>query len=283
MTALPHWQVALFGMCVACVIAVQFIFALTLNQQILLIAPLVAILGLPHGALDLPIAQALWPLDTRSAKLQFFAIYIGLVCVVIVLWVLFPGPALIAFLGYSILHFSDDWAAATPPLRWTGGFATIGGVSLFHTTEVALIFSYLAPDAFALTAAKTLAILGAVSLMTFITALILRPANRTQAALEQVLIWVAAFALPPLLFFIVYFCSLHSVRHFTQTLQSVPNTGQALVISAVLSCAVVAIAGMVWLLLPQTSVKLSLQIVFIGLAALTVPHMLLVDRLHRQV
>lgn len=283
MTALPHWQVALFGMCVACAIAVQSTFALTLNQQIVLLAPLVAIFGLPHGALDLPIAQALWPLHTRSAKLQFFAIYIGMVCVVIALWTVFPGPALIAFLGYSIFHFSDDWAAANTPLRWTGGIATIGGVSLFHTTEVALLFSYLAPDPFALTAAKTLAILGAVSLVTFTAAVSFRHANRTQAALEQVLIWVAAFALPPLLFFIVYFCGLHSVRHFTQTLQSVPNTGQALVISAVLSCAVVATASMVWLLLPQTNVQPSLQIVFIGLAALTVPHMLLVDRLHRKV
>lgn len=282
MMVLPRWQVALFGICVACAMVVQFIFALTLTQQTLILAPLVAILGLPHGALDLPIAQALWPLDTAAAKLRFFAIYLGLVALVIALWVLFPGPALIAFLSYSIVHFSDDWAVANPPLRWTGGIATIGGVSLFHTEEVALLFSYLAPDAFALTAAKTLAILGAASLITFIAAIILRPANRTQAALEQVLIWVAALALPPLLFFVVYFCGLHSVRHFTQTLQSVPKTGQAMLISAVLSCNVVAIAGMVWLLMPQTIMTASLQIVFIGLAALTVPHMVLVDRLHRQ-
>lgn len=109
-----------------------------------------------------------------------------------------------------------------------------------------------------------------------------RPANRTQAAVEQRLIWVAAFALPPILFSIVYFCGLHSVRHFTQTLQSVPKSGQAVLISAVPSCTVVVIAGIAWVLLPQTDVQLSLQIVFIGLAALTVPDMLLVDRLHRQ-
>ncbi|WP_213686115.1 Brp/Blh family beta-carotene 15,15'-dioxygenase [Roseicyclus sp.] len=95
-------------------------------------------------------------------------------------------------------------------------------------------------------------------------------------------IWVAALALPPLLFFIVCFCGLHSVRHFTQTLQSVPKSGQAVLISAVPSCTVVVIAGIAWVLLPQTDVQLSLQIVFIGLAALTVPDMLLVDRLHRQ-
>lgn len=283
MIALPRWQITLFGVCVVGAIAMQSVFTLTLTQQILILAPFVAILGLPHGALDLPIAQVLWPLDTRVAKLKFFATYLGMVCIVIAVWMIFPGPALIAFLGYSIFHFSDDWAGAAAPLRWTGGIATIGAVSLFHTAEVALLFAYLAPTAFALTAATILAVLGSGSLAVFMAILVLRPAVRTQAAWEQVMIWIAAFTLPPLLFFIVYFCGLHSIRHLTQTLQSVPKTGQALVVSALLSCAVVVIAGMIWTLLPDTALDASFQIVFIGLAALTVPHMLLVDRLRRQV
>lgn len=283
MIALPRWQITLFGVCVVGAIAMQSVFTLTLTQQILILAPFVAILGLPHGALDLPIAQVLWPLDTRVAKLKFFATYLGMVCIVIAVWMIFPGPALIAFLGYSIFHFSDDWAGAAAPLRWTGGIATIGAVSLFHTAEVALLFAYLAPTAFALTAATILAVLGLGSLAVFMAILVLRPAVRTQAAWEQVMIWIAAFTLPPLLFFIVYFCGLHSIRHLTQTLQSVPKTGQALVVSALLSCAVVVIAGMIWTLLPDTALDASFQIVFIGLAALTVPHMLLVDRLRRQV
>lgn len=283
MIALPRWQITLFGVCVVGAIAMQSVFTLTLTQQILILAPFVAILGLPHGALDLPIAQVLWPLDTRVAKLKFFATYLGMVCIVIAVWMIFPGPALIAFLGYSIFHFSDDWAGAATPLRWTGGIATIGAVSLFHTAEVALLFAYLAPTAFALTAATILAVLGSGSLAVFMAILVLRPAVRTQAAWEQVMIWIAAFTLPPLLFFIVYFCGLHSIRHLTQTLQSVPKTGQALVVSALLSCAVVVIAGMIWTLLPDTALDASFQIVFIGLAALTVPHMLLVDRLRRQV
>lgn len=283
MMALPRWQITLFGICVATTIAVQSVFTLTQTQQILILAPFVAIFGLPHGALDLPIAQGLWRLDTRVAKLKFFATYLGLVCIVIALWMLFPGPALIIFLGYSIFHFSGDWAGAVAPLRWTGGIATIGAVSLFHTAEVAFLFVYLAPSAFALTAATILAVLGAGNLAVFMAILVLRPAVRTQAAWEQVMIWIAAFALPPLLFFIVYFCGLHSVRHLTQTLQSVPKTGQALMVSALMSCAVVVTAGMIWMLLPDTALDASFQIVFIGLAALTVPHMLLVDRLSRQV
>ena len=49
-----------------------------LATQLLLLAPLVAILGLPHGALDLPMAEMLWPLDGWRGKLTFVTLYLGL-------------------------------------------------------------------------------------------------------------------------------------------------------------------------------------------------------------
>ena len=63
-----HWQTALFALAAMGVMAVQALFDPSLQAQVLMLAPLVAILGLPHGALDLPIAEALWPLDTRARK-----------------------------------------------------------------------------------------------------------------------------------------------------------------------------------------------------------------------
>jgi len=109
----------------------DFLMQPTLHTQMLLLVPTVAVLGLPHGALDLPIAQTLWPLHGWRGNMRFGLLYIGLTALVIGFWILFPGPALFAFLIYSALHFSGDWAEATPSLRWTGGIATIGAPGLF--------------------------------------------------------------------------------------------------------------------------------------------------------
>ena len=284
MTAAPVWQTVLFGLCAGVAVLFQAIMQPGIAAQLLLLAPLVAILGLPHGALDLPMAGVLWPLDGWRGKLRFVVIYLGLVAGVVGLWILAPGAALIAFLAYSALHFSDDWSRAAPPLRWTGGIATIGAPALMHHAEVTTLFGYLAPDHAAAIAADATAVAGALALLVFIATVLFRPAARHRAALEQGILWGIAALLPPLVYFAVYFCGLHSIRHFDATLRSVPHARRALITAAMLSVATILTAAMVFsgrngaAVTPEGG---GMQVIFIGLAALTVPHMLLVERFHR--
>lgn len=282
MIAAPLWQTVLFGMFAGFALVLEVTTQPGLSLQFLLLAPLVAILGLPHGALDLPIAEVLWPLDGWRGKLWFVAVYLGLAAAVIVVWMLIPGVALAAFLAYSVLHFSDDWSNAASPLRWTGGIATIGAPALFHPEEVAILFIHLAtPDA-ADFSTNLAALGGALGLGIFIAICIFKPEARGQAAVEQAMLWGIGALLPPLLFFTVYFCGLHSLRHFSVTIQSVPRARRAFVISVLLSGLVILMAAM--FLQSQVSadfgevLKVSLQTIFIGLAALTVPHMILIER-----
>jgi beta-carotene 15,15'-dioxygenase len=83
----------------------------------------------------------------------------------------------------------------------------------------------------------------------------------------------------------VYFCLLHSLRHLTGTLGVLPERRQALHSAAgitALSLAGAALAALLLLAGAGAVVDAAmLQVVFIGLAALTVPHMLLVDRFVR--
>lgn len=285
MISAPLWQTKLFGMAAALAILLEVTVQPSLNLQLLLLAPLVAILGLPHGALDLPIAEVLWPLKGWRGKLGFLAVYLALAAAVIVLWIVLPGVALAAFLAYSVLHFSDDWADATSPLKWTGGMATIGAPALFHPEEVAALFAQLSAPAAAQVTTHLAVFAGALALGVFIATCIVRPEARGQAAVEQAMLWGIAALLPPLLFFAVYFCGLHSLRHFTVTIQSVPRARRALAISALLSGLVVFVAVMFQFSQPTSDLgetsKLSMQTIFIGLAALTVPHMLLVERFGR--
>lgn len=285
MTVNPVWQTVLFGCCAVLAVVFYTSAAPGLVTQLLLLAPLVAILGLPHGALDLPIAEALWPLHGWRGKLRFMSVYLGLASVVIVLWILVPGIALAVFLAYSVLHFSDDWSQAAPPLRWTGGVATIGAPALVHPEEVAMLFAYLAPPAAAGVIANAAAMAGALGLFLFAVTCLFRPEARGRATTEQAILWGLAALLPPLMFFTIYFCGLHSIRHFSTTILFVPHAGRALVIAALLSGIVILTATFyLQTLLDGSSdalVRNLSQTVFIGLAALTVPHMILVERLSK--
>ena len=286
MTAQPRWQTILFAGAVTLAIAAALAIELGPTLQILLLAPLVAILGLPHGALDLPIAEVLWPLDGWRGKLRFVLGYLGLAAAVIGLWLVAPGLALLAFLAYSALHFADDWQGAPAPLRWTGGLATVGAPALCHRAEVADLFGYLAPPVAAGLAASTLAVVGAGALLGLMAALVRARPCRGRAALEQLLLWAAALVLPPLVYFMIYFCALHAIRHFTSAITRIERPRRAIITAAGLSTIVIAAAALAAFHLRTESLEpldhAVFQVVFIGLAALTVPHMILVDRFHRR-
>jgi Brp/Blh family beta-carotene 15,15'-monooxygenase len=278
-------QTWIFAFSILVAILLTFLMQPTLTSQLLMLAPMIAVLGLPHGALDLPIAQALWPLHGWRGNMRFGLLYVSLTALVIGFWILLPGPALFAFLIYSAFHFSGDWDDALPLLRWTGGVATIGAPGLFWQTEVSDLFALLAPATAADMAAMVLAYAGGTALLCYVVILALLPASRTRAAVEQAMIWFAAICLSPLVYFILYFCALHSLRHLTDALQSVEDTRQALRAATVLSAVVVvaALIGFATLQNAETFIleQSIMQVVFIGLASLTVPHMLLIDRFQR--
>ena len=281
----PVWQTWIFAVTAIVMTFVNLLFQPDLMEQLFMLVPAVAILGLPHGALDLSIAQALWPLVGWKGKAGFIGAYIGLALLVIGFWNLFPGPALFGFLIYSAFHFSSDWDDAEILLQNTGGVATVGAPALFRQDEVAVIFAYLAPEPAANLAALSLAIAGGVALILFVSLTIVRPTCRTKATVEQGIIWIAAACLSPLVYFIIYFCSLHTVRHFTSALASLENQGHALRIAGLLT-AITIFGGLISFTILQRSdtevmEQSILQIIFIGIAALTVPHMLLVDRFQK--
>ncbi len=286
MSAAPAWQTVLFALAAGIAMIVQWLIAPGFVLQLLLLGTLVAMLGLPHGALDLPIAGHLgWIRDWRSG-LVFGGVYLGLAASVLLVWMLLPGAALVAFLAYSALHFSSDWSAAPVPLRWTGGAATIGAPALIHHDTVGSLFARLAPPASADLAADITALAGGVALLAFMSALILKRGTPGRAALEQAVLWASALILSPLIYFAVYFCGLHSVRHFHSSIRAVPRARRALLIAMLVS-GLTALTAIIWMLAQSGGLSTRLpdegfRAIFIGLAALTVPHMLLTGYWHNQ-
>jgi Brp/Blh family beta-carotene 15,15'-monooxygenase len=285
MTAQPRWQTILFVAAVSLAITATATVDLTLTLQIVILAPIVALLGLPHGALDLPIAELLWPLNGWRGKLRFALLYLGLTAIVIVLWLVAPGLALWAFLAYSALHFADDWRGAAGPLRWTGGLATVGAPALFHRSEVTELLAHIAPPPAASVAADALAVAGGTALVAVVGSVVLWQHCRSRCATEQLVLFTAALWLQPLVYFMVYFCALHAIRHFTLAIAKVEHIRRSLVAAAGLSVIVIAAAALAALHLEAANHfaidEAVFKVVFIGLAALTVPHMLLIDRFRK--
>ncbi len=102
--------------------------------------------------------------------------------------------------------------------------------------------------------------------------------QRRSDALELFTIASGALLLKPLVFFTCYFALLHSPRHLLETAEGLGITSLKRIYLATLPVvlATLALAGLAYALLPRISMDARLlRIVFIGLAALTMPHMLL--------
>ena len=283
MTSTPHLATEhriLFAAVVPFLLGLLLIFQPPLIWQIIALGPLVALLGLPHGALDHRVASALWPLTTPRDHAVFIAGYIGLAIAVVVLWIIAPSIALAAFLIYSALHFSDDWRAEVG--LWQSlllGISVIALPALVYQFDVVVLFGFLIPEP---TATLFAALLHKTAIAAIIASALCLVVNLRRAPwvmVEYALLVATALVSPPLMYFVIYFCLLHSPRHFLLTADQLDLTPLQALRAAwpilVATLAMTALGAMVLAVFTPAFDQATLQIVFIGLAAVTVPHMLL--------
>lgn len=102
-----------------------------------------------------------------------------------------------------------------------------------------------------------------------------------QTGLELLAVGALTTLAPPLIGFAVFFCGMHSARHILRTIAyGRPMEPWMVLVSGLIPMGIV-LAGSVlgWEFLGNTSFDARLvQLVFVGLAALTVPHMALIER-----
>ena len=105
-------------------------------------------------------------------------------------------------------------------------------------------------------------------------------AKNWQVGLEVFSVSLLALLAEPLIAFSVYFCGMHSFRHLlrTQLYVKLP-TSRLLGICMLPMLGVSVFVALGWLYLPESRLDAKvMQFLFVMLGALTVPHMLLVDR-----
>jgi len=265
----------------AAIVIGLFFGSLDRTVKIYAIATLMFLLGIPHGALDTVFATKMYGVETARQWLAFVSVYLLVAGLVLVLWQMAPAIFLPFFLLISILHFSGDPAPALPlAYRLVYGGAVIVLPTLLHADEVRALFAYLvAADV----AAHTVRLLHAIAWGWLIaTLLAVLHAARSDAPESLTLACTGALAVlaDPLLAFAVFFCAMHSVRHIVRTAGQANESPRHLMARAAIWPTLACLAGFFGAVLWHDTLALEariMQFLFVGLAALTVPHMVLVD------
>lgn len=252
------------------------------SVETVLLGTLIFVLGIPHGALDVIFAKRLYSLVSFGQWTVFCLAYVALAAAVVGLWWLFPAAFLLAFLLVSAFHFSGDLDHGTSVILrfWYAGSMLIFP-AWFHEGNVARLFEALVAGDFAGQLANTLHGMALPWCVGLGVTLILQWRLNWVTSLEVFSVSLLATAAPPLLSFTVFFCAMHSARHALRTRAFATDMAwMDLLKKAAAPMVVCALAG--WLLWPtlmglpfDTAV---VRILFVSLAALTVPHMVLIER-----
>ncbi|MEC7229519.1 MAG: Brp/Blh family beta-carotene 15,15'-dioxygenase [Candidatus Thermoplasmatota archaeon] len=252
----------------------------------------IVLIGLPHGALDGAVAMHLGIVQRFSDLARFMVVYIALAALVVVTWTVAPSISLILFLTISMLHFgAGDVKNGKGSLGFTealahGGLAIVG-ISQFHRSEVNEIFAYLTnQDTAAVWLAVDILTVGVI--VAIITCVFQASKNPKWATtiLELLLLGIVYALAPPLLGFAIYFCCVHSARHFRKIYATIKenvasgNIKNQAILFTVISWIAAGIAFWMFADFADPGPTI-LRITFIGLAALTVPHMILIDGITR--
>jgi len=272
-----------------------FVPSLPLAVQLTVLALAVVIFGLPHGALDLALVQGA-SRGSRSALLVAAAVYLVVSALVLLTWIAAPVAALCAFLAIAVIHFGlGDTENLRGPQRAVeviarGGFAAIAPL-VFHPQTTRDLFALLVgPDSTATldmvlsTARGPVGFLWIAALIVAVVWRIVQHGPGWLPAIAELLLTTAVFALfHPLAAFLLYFCFVHSVRHIADlgAARFPESAAQArcwlLIESLPFTIATVVLGAVAWFAFAHSIGfdEAMMSVIFWGLSALTVPHMIL--------
>ncbi|MBA0921982.1 MAG: Brp/Blh family beta-carotene 15,15'-dioxygenase [Nitrosospira sp.] len=255
------------------------------NVSLLILATLIFFFGVPHGALDPVFAQKILFLNSWQDWTKFVIAYLALSIAVVFIWWQLPLIFMGSFLLFSVMHFSRDLNDQVPKItRVLYGGSIIFLPSIFHFKEMQNLFSLILDADAGLQITSFLYLLAWPWLVGSLISIYFQFIRGWFFGLEILAVALLSTLASPLVSFTLYFCGMHSLRHILRT---GAYSGLTLMKLGLVSLApmlgVIFIAWLAWFYLPELpNYERILRLVFVGLAALTVPHMLLIDRVRYQ-
>jgi beta-carotene 15,15'-dioxygenase len=250
-------------------------------HELLAAGVLIALLGVPHGALDVVFARQLFGLSDFRGWAAFSLLYVALAVAVVGVWWVLPTFFLCAFLMLSALHFGGDPAAGVGLLaRLLYGGTVIVLPALWHGAELQRLLGLVAGPASAAFVAPVLVHMAAPWLAATGLACVLVAKTSRPSACEWAALAALSVTAPPLTAFTLYFCAMHSPRHILRTRAHLPAALDRHPMAPALWPMLAVFTGVgaiAWLTSHVALEAWLMQLVFVGLAALTLPHMVLLE------
>ena len=268
------------------------------------ISPLISLLlilsiGISHGSLDNIKGEKLLKILKINNNSIFYLLYSLITVAVIVLWMIFPTICLIIFLIVASYHFGKEDTQfliiansySNQILFFIKGSLIILAPIYFHFDETINIFKLLLVNNenfyYLLDFIETNNILLFGIILSTLAHIILFGKNfeikKFAIFFDYFSILILNFYFSPLLAFTVYFCFLHSVRHSITLILELDNhdLGSGFkkflkkALPLTILTAIVSLIGLYFLNNTYNLDSSILKIIFIGLASLTFPHILL--------
>ena len=247
---------------------------------------LIATIGVSHGSLDNFKGNKLLKILKIKNKFLFYLIYIFVSLAVIGSWLIFPLLTLAIFLIVAAYHFGKEDSVFGKVnkfkllnlLLFLKGSLIILAPLYFHHYETIQIFEILGVKLIQYNISLII-ILMSLSLISnfFINK------NILLSLLDSFTVIILNMNFEPLLAFTVYFCFLHSIRHSLSLVQDInsKNLKKGLIsfLKKAFPLTIVTAFGFVIAVFLLNEYYLLdsaiLKVIFIGLASLTFPHILL--------
>tara|TARA_Y100001954_G_scaffold197177_1_gene213880 strand:+ start:63 stop:1028 length:966 start_codon:yes stop_codon:yes gene_type:complete len=253
---------------------------------------LIATIGVSHGSLDNYKGKKLLKFYSLKNSIIFYLSYILVALLIILLWKVLPTATLFIFLVIAAYHFGKEDSLEKVKKSnfkllyyFSRGSVIIFAPLAFHTNETIEIFRIISSAAFTdyLFNLEKYYFFKLMLGMVILTSYLISGRESASFYFEIPSILAINYFFTPFFAFTIYFCFLHSVRHIV-SLSSELNKenikkglnmffNKALPLSLI--TAILFIIALYFLLDLNQLNEAIFKVIFIGLASLTFPHILL--------
>ena len=282
-----------------CNIFSLLIFKMNINISPLICLFLILLIGVSHGSLDHIKGKKLFEILKIKNISSFYLIYILITFFIVILWIFLPTFSLIIFLIIASFHFGKEdteflFFERSYPIQLMyllKGSLVILAPMYFHFDETISIFKLLLVENETfytiLSSVEEKNILLLSIIISSISSIYLFTKQfeikKFTIFLDYFSIILLNYFLSPLVAFTMYFCFLHSIRHsITLVFEIDKNNLKNGVLTFIKKAmpltfltAVLCIVGLYFLNKNYGFDNSILKLIFIGLASLTFPHILL--------
>jgi len=263
------------------------------NSLLMLCLFLILTIGISHGSLDNIKGKKLLKFFNIKSMSTFYIGYSLISLLIILIWIILPKILLSIFLIVAAYHFGKEDTEFLKKknkvydeiLYFLKGLPVLVSPLLFHKIETILIFQSLNFNISEIIFIDNVFLYILLLISFFSTLFLLFRENikiKSLLLMDFFSILILNYFLSPILAFTIYFCFLHSVRHsLTLMFQLNKNIKKGFILFVKKALPLTIITALAYLfslyiLSNYSELNESIyKVIFIGLASLTFPHILL--------